>query len=145
MTDKRHQRPSPVLTLGNASDENAVRDLAARIDAALSDGHGALVIHLGACAGVGNQTLAQLCSLLRGVSGMGTVVTVSGADPRVRWVLGLCEIHVLEPDPDAGDQLAVDAGTATGRLGHGWRLRLADWRRVRAGEESEGPERSTAG
>lgn len=145
MTDEHQPRASPVLALASPSDDHAVRELARRIDAVRSDGHDALVIDLSASAVIGNQTLGQLCSLLRAVSGTGTVVTVSGADPRVRWVLGLCEIYVLGPDPDADTRRLAQAQTATGGPGHSWRLRLAEWRRGRAGEESDAPESSTAG
>ncbi|MGH2870744.1 MAG: STAS domain-containing protein [Solirubrobacteraceae bacterium] len=144
MTDGQPQRPPRVLALDRQADDSSVRELAAGIDAALSDGHRALVIDLGATPSIGNQSLGQLCGLLRGVCEQGTRVTVSGADPRVRWVLGLCEIYVLGPGPDAHERLAVQAESATGGRGHGWRARLAEWRRVREDEASEARESSTA-
>jgi anti-anti-sigma regulatory factor len=84
-----------------------VRALDARLDDVLCLGRRLAVIDLRAVGDIDVPALSKLCVALRNLSSGKAGVAIVGADPRVRWVLELCQIDGLEFQPSTRAALAL--------------------------------------
>ena len=96
--DHRARDPVEVIALAEPLAAGTMPALLGRCEPALVDG-GVVVIDLRAAPTIDTQTLSELCAVLREISRHGAKLVVVGADPRVQWVLALCEIPGLEVHP----------------------------------------------
>jgi anti-anti-sigma factor len=94
-----------VIALPDHADADTARAVGARIRDALVAGHRWIAVDLSAVHHMSTRTLSELCVGLRRVGSAGRRLAVVGADPRVEWVLGLCEIRGLELHRTIGSAL----------------------------------------
>jgi anti-anti-sigma regulatory factor len=85
-----------VIGLPDQADAATARAVGTRIRDALGAGHRWIAVDLSAVHHMSTQTLSELCVGLRQFDAAGRRLAVVGADLRVQWVLGLCEISGLE-------------------------------------------------
>lgn len=107
-----------VIAVPDHADADTARAVGARIRDALVAGHRWIAVDLSAVHHMSTRTLSELCVGLRRVGSAGRRLAVVGADPRVEWVLGLCDISGLElhrtvgsalPPPDTSGPLETEA------------------------------------
>jgi anti-anti-sigma regulatory factor len=92
---RRTRDPVEVIALAEPVVAESVLALLGRSERALVDG-GTIVIDLRDLHRIDTQTLSELCAALHKVNPQGAKLAVVGADPRVQWVLALCDIDGLE-------------------------------------------------
>lgn len=96
---RRGRASAAVVALPDRPDGADVHTLQRRVDGALLARRRPIMIDLLAVSYIDTQTLAELCSALRRLTGRGATIAVVGADARVQWVLELCWIDGVELHP----------------------------------------------
>ncbi|MGH2909842.1 MAG: hypothetical protein ACRDK8_11145 [Solirubrobacteraceae bacterium] len=95
-----------VIALPERVETACILALASRSERALHAGTRAIAVDLRATHHIGTHTLSELGIALLRISRQTPALAVVGADPRVRWVLELCDIKGLALHATIGDALA---------------------------------------
>jgi len=95
-----------VIALAHPAVAGSVLTLRSRSERALAANSRVLAIDLRAADPIDTQTLTELCATLRTIGRHNATLAVVSTDPRVRWVLALCDIDKLELHPTIRSALA---------------------------------------
>ena len=122
--------PTAVIAVEDPVDADAVRGLTGRVQRARADDARRVVIDLPGEARIDNHTLARLVDAVRrGPRGDQATLAVVSADPRVRWVLELCQIDGVQIHPTLKTALTADPDAGADRPARSrWRGPLSRWR-----------------
>ena len=122
--------PAAVIAVEDPVDAAAVRGLAGRVQRAMAGDARVVVIDLPGDARIDNHTLARLVDAVRGgPRGHRARLAVVSADPRVRWVLELCQIDGVRIHPTLKTALTADPDAGADRPARSrWRGPLSRWR-----------------
>ena len=92
-----------VIALPARAEADCIVALRSRGERSLAAGTRAITIDLRAVQHIDTQTLSELIVVLAAFSRQRPELGIVGADPRVRWVLELCDIAGLELHPTMSD------------------------------------------
>jgi len=95
-----------VITLPERVEAACVLALRNRSERAFVSGSRAIAVDLRAMLHIDTHALSELSIALRRIGRHNPTLAVVGADPRVRWVLELCDIEGLQLHPTMSGALA---------------------------------------